>query len=461
MVIYSLLAFVLGISTALVELLSRYRDEPFKVIATSQFAWVYLLLNGFLAVAADAILVSSPYGDHDSAGGRAMLAVMGGLGAAVILRSRVFTAQLGDEQVSIGPGYVVDQLLSIIDAQIDRRRALQRVKIVVEVMKDKDFEGAKSHASTMITGSRQNLTLQAQQELANQIREISDRKIPDQERCYALGFVLLDFMGEDFLRQVANELPTLAADAEVVAVAQIGGGPPKSIVQTGELTRTGKIVARNWDASLPVQRADLVRELLSGVSLGRLNARISELMGRKEIGRSEGERLAMLNEIDRVLSRDDTSEEDKIFGLGFVIHEHVDRRTFREFFGDLQLLESTQIAAKSLRAPATRETLGKTDSYPALSGESIEVEIDEGDDDDDDDDDDDYGQEELKLPDSGRGRRAQPGRASRSARGARRPNPRREDSNADRPITGRHPTIGAPAGPMPAASSTRLEPPED
>ncbi|MCA9701948.1 MAG: hypothetical protein KC431_30785, partial [Myxococcales bacterium] len=194
--LYSLMAFAIGIGTALVELLSRYRDEPFKVIATSQFAWVYIILNGALAIGADIALVQSPYGTVETGTGRGVLALMGGLAAAVVLRSRVFTAQLGDEQVSIGPGYVVDQLLSIIDAQIDRRRALQRVQIVVEVMKGKDFEGAKTHASTMITGSRQNLTLQAQQDLANQIREVSDRKIPDQERSYALGFILLDFMGE-------------------------------------------------------------------------------------------------------------------------------------------------------------------------------------------------------------------------------------------------------------------------
>jgi hypothetical protein len=125
------LAFVIGLGASLVELLSRYRDEPLKVIATSQFAWVYLLLNGFLALGAHAVLLDQGFAALDSMIQRFGVATSAGIGAAVVLRSRVFTARLGDEQVSIGPGYVVDQLLSIIDAPIDRRRALQRVQIVV------------------------------------------------------------------------------------------------------------------------------------------------------------------------------------------------------------------------------------------------------------------------------------------------------------------------------------------
>lgn len=379
------LAFSVGIGTSLVELLSRYRDEPFKVIATSQFAWVYLLLNGALAIGAYIALIQSPYGEGvDTLTGRAALALAAGLGAAVILRSRVFTAQLGDEQVSIGPGYVVDQLLQIIDAQIDRRRALQRVQIVVEVMKGKDFEGAKTHASTMITGSRQNLTLQAQQDLANQIREVSDRKIPDQERSYALGFILLDFMGEGFLRQVAHELPIVPSEA----LADASG-----TVDFDALTASDKIVPRDWGASLPVKRADLVQELLANVPLVEVNTRVDQLIAKGEIGRDEAERRAILHEIDRVLDRDDNSEVDKVFAVGFVVHEHVDGQTFRKLFGNL---ERKSGRPKSGRPKSSQpESSQPKPDYAAL----------------------------------------------------------REDSSVDRPITGTHSSIAAPAGPLPAAGS--------
>ncbi|EDM76373.1 hypothetical protein PPSIR1_07400 [Plesiocystis pacifica SIR-1] len=403
-----LLAFAVGIGTSLIELLSRYRDDPFTVIATSLWAWVYLLLNGTMAIAAYFILLTSAYGDLEAQPAGVSLAFVAGLSAAVVLRSRVFTAHVGDEQISIGPGYVIDQLLNVIDAQIDRQRALQRVQIVVAVMKGKDFDGAKTHASTMITGSRQNLTLQAQQDLANQIREVADRKIPNQERSYALGFILLDFMGESFLRAVAKHLPEVPLGEDEAMVVEANG--TELIVKTSELTNTGKIVQRNWGASMPVDRADLVQELLRGVELPKLNARIDQLMARGELGHSESERMALRYEIDRVLNREDTTEEDKVFGLGFVVHQNIDRRRFREMFD-------------GMATPASERRRGRATAAESQLG---------------------------PRPD---GLRHEQSSASRKKAGTGKHEALREDSNADRPITGRHPTIGAPAGPMPAAST--------
>ena len=72
------LAFAVGLGTSLVELLSRYRDEPIKVIATSHFAWVYLLLNGFLAIFAHLALLDAGFAEDE------IRAVMGGNALRVI-----------------------------------------------------------------------------------------------------------------------------------------------------------------------------------------------------------------------------------------------------------------------------------------------------------------------------------------------------------------------------------------
>jgi hypothetical protein len=320
------LAFAVGLGTSLVELLSRYRDEPIKVIATSHFAWVYLLLNGFLAIFAHLALLDAGFGEGASQIGRAGLATASGLGAAVILRSRVFTARLGDEQVSIGPGYVVDQLLNIIDAQIDRRRALQRVRIVVDVMKAKDFDGSRIHSSTMITGSRQNLSLQDQKELASLIREVDDRTIPDQEKAYALGFILLDFMGEEFLKAVAVNLPTIEE-----GTASNPTFTSKGITETG----AGVVAPRTWGASLPVQRAKVVRELLTNASLDSVRRRIVTLLDTGQLGANEDERMLLRQQLAEILERKGMSEEDKVFALGFAVHAVWNSSRFREAFGDL------------------------------------------------------------------------------------------------------------------------------
>lgn len=388
------LAFVIGMGTSLVELFSRYRDEPLKVIATSQFAWIYLLLNGLMALGAHAVLLDSYFSTVDSVTSRGGVAVFSGLGAALILRSRVFTARVGDEPVSIGPGYVVDQLLNIVDAQIDRRRALQRVSIVVSVMDGKDFDGSRMHAQTMITGSRQNLSLQEQKVLANQIREVVDRKIPDQEKSYALGFILLDFMGEEFLEAVAAKLPDIEPPERAPIRAPLFVAT--SITDTG----AGVVSKRNWGASMPVQRAKVVRELLTDVELDAVRKRTVMLLDSGQLGSNEDERLVLRQQLAEILGRS-VSDEDKVFAIGFAVHGLWDSGNFRDAYADLrpdpELPEPT-------RAPRSIETTQEVD-------------------DDDDDEDVDVSLTDLSA----------------------------EDSGSDRPKTGSHPAIKLNAGPLPIA----------
>lgn len=388
------LAFFIGMGTSLIELLSRYRDEPIKVIATSQFAWVYLLLNGLMGIGAHAVLLDSGFTSIDTPTSRASLAVGSGVSAALILRSRVFTARLGDEQVSIGPGYIVDQLLGIIDAQIDRRRALQRVSIVVGVMDGKDFDGSRIHAATMITGSRQNLSLQDQKDLANQIREVVDRKIPDQEKSYALGFILLDFMGEEFLQAVASKLPSV--EQEPVVMVPTFVSPGGGITETG----TGVVAKRTWGASLPVQRAKVVRELLTGADLESVRARTVSLLDSGQLGANEDERMLLRQQMADVLGRP-ANDVDKVFAIGFAVHGLWDSVRFREHYADLRK-----------RPPASPAAI-----------DASKIQTDEGDDDDDDD-------SELEVSMTGLDS---------------------EDSGSGRPKTGSHPALKLNAGPLPIA----------
>ncbi len=329
-----LLAAVIGTGTALVELLSRYRDEPFKVIAQSHFAWVYLGLNGVLALGAHWVLLTTEWGAEGSSLDRAGMAISAGLAAAVILRSRVFTAQLGGEQVSIGPGYVVDQLLAIIDRQIDRRRALQRVQIVIEAMGDKDFEKAKTFASTMITGSRQNLTLQEQKDLAAQIREVQDRRIGDQEKAFALGFILLDFMGEEFLDEIARRLPKVV----VIGDSLDDLAPPVGITTTSTNRHDLEAVParRVHSESRSVARANLVMELLTGVPLDRVLERIVDLLDSEVLGSSPAERAGLRLELKELMARPGGSPQDKVYALGFLALRASDADFFRETFGRLR-----------------------------------------------------------------------------------------------------------------------------
>ncbi len=61
---------------------------------------------------------------------RAMLA---GFGAMVLLRSKLFTVRQTDgTEIAVGPALALDQLLSAVNRDIDRRRAAHRHRLVTE-----------------------------------------------------------------------------------------------------------------------------------------------------------------------------------------------------------------------------------------------------------------------------------------------------------------------------------------
>lgn len=337
MVLYWLLALVIGTGTALVELLSRYKDEPFKVIAQSHFAWVYMSLNGVLAVGAHWVLLTTDWATDATQVDHMTLAISAGLSSAVILRSRVFTAQLGNEQVSIGPGYVVDQLLNIIDRQIDRRRALQRVQIVIASMEGMDFEKAKTFASTMITGSRQNLSLQEQKDLGDQIREVNVRPVSEQEKAYALGFILLDFMGEEFLDEITRRLPKVTVVSETSLDGESSEIPPAiTTTATNKHDLDAVPARRTRGGSRSVARANLVNELLTGVPLERVLERIVDLLDAEVLGSNPAERTQLRNEIKDIMARGSDKSQDKVYALGFLALKASDADFFEETFGKLR-----------------------------------------------------------------------------------------------------------------------------
>lgn len=106
------------------------------------------------------------------------------------------SARVGDKDVAIGPAYVVDKFLEVLDSQIDRERALKRTDLVKEVMKDRDYSHiVPYYAKVFIVSSLQNLSSDQREQLARNISEI-ESTIPEQCRAYALGFMILAHVGE-------------------------------------------------------------------------------------------------------------------------------------------------------------------------------------------------------------------------------------------------------------------------
>jgi hypothetical protein len=351
---FALLATVLAGGVAAIEILSRYRDEPFTIIRQSKWSWIYLLVNALLGLLAFAILSSTNTIETDSAAlaqstpsdttpatpkpaapqpaatqpaatqpadpesadtattkstkdsitNRVpantywMLAFTAGLGAATVIRARVFTVRVGTQDIAIGPGFVVDQLLNVLDREIDRRQAQERVNTVRRVLSEVQFSHVVDHVHNMITGGRQNLSPEDGQELARRIGDIRrNETFDEQEKAYALGFLILDFMGPAFLDLVFDE-------------------------EFWNMRRAQLLLEEQEDTQA-IQNTLLVETHLQNVSLTDLTNRLINQQVADSL-------IDEINEQTQRLATDPTLEQSCVFALGFAAIEKLGPEAFEQ-----------------------------------------------------------------------------------------------------------------------------------
>ena len=131
-------AFLLGIISPLSELLPRFRDEPLKALLSLP-GIIYLLFSGGFSVFAYQLLLLVDAPEPQAISGFLKHMLIGGFGATLILRARFFTVKVSNEEVAVSPGVLMDALLVYLDRQIDRKRALERIKLVRTEMEGVDF----------------------------------------------------------------------------------------------------------------------------------------------------------------------------------------------------------------------------------------------------------------------------------------------------------------------------------
>ena len=96
--------------------------------------------------------------------------------------------------------------LNVVDREIDRKQAEERVKTVRDKMSGVPFVLIVGHVVNMITSGRQNMSTEDSQEFGRRIGDITkDDKIGDSEKSRALGFLILDMMGPKFLDVLIND----------------------------------------------------------------------------------------------------------------------------------------------------------------------------------------------------------------------------------------------------------------
>lgn len=202
---------LVGTLLGLCELLSRYRDEPIRAVLNVS-ALAYILINGGASLVALLLLnvwkVDFGLGAEDDVKLRVMLILTGGLGAMAFFRSSFFTFRLGENDVPLGPGLIMQVLLDVTDRAVDRGRAAPRALAITGIMKDIDFDKAHLALPSYCFALMQNVSKEEQSAIGQQVTALAQLggSISGPVRSYLLGLILLNVVGETVLRAAIDTL---------------------------------------------------------------------------------------------------------------------------------------------------------------------------------------------------------------------------------------------------------------
>jgi len=201
---------VLGGLVGLVELFSRYRDEPSQAVRTAPGV-VYLVINGLASLAALFLVRVFDVAATDLGATTdivlgiqwcVMDVALAGFGAALVMRAALFRFHHDDRAIPIGPAAILDVLLLVTDRAVDRRRAIGRDEIVQLFSQDLrhlKFNEAYDELPAYCLGLMQNVASDEQRRLGQEVLSIKSGASSDEVKVRLLLLALLNVVGEDVL----------------------------------------------------------------------------------------------------------------------------------------------------------------------------------------------------------------------------------------------------------------------
>ena len=194
-------AFMLGMLTAFAEIIGKFSDEPIKSLRTPH-ALFYHLLNG--AISALALFMLKTYGMLPTSNQEKLeLVLLAGLGSMLVMRSKLLNLKVGGQDVALGPEQIINVFFRFMESEIDRIRAQSRIEFVRERLYNVDFEKVHDYSVTMLRAAQ---ALDTQEKCKEAIQTLKAEQFGDKQmKSYALGFLLLNRMGENFVDKLFDK----------------------------------------------------------------------------------------------------------------------------------------------------------------------------------------------------------------------------------------------------------------
>ncbi len=224
----------LGALVGCVEILSRYKDAPFRV-AFSRPGLTYTIINAL--VAGLALLTVRLFGwtftDNPETSAevtRWTQVFVSGLAAMTLFRSSLFNFHMTDQDISIGPNAILQILLVAVDKEVDRLRGKERAKIVEEALDGIPFDEAVINLPTVSIALMQNLSREDQDQIIQSVKALNSeeaKSMPERMKTMSLGLTLLTVVGEDILK-AAIDLLNLDENRKTVSAMNNNANEPVS-----------------------------------------------------------------------------------------------------------------------------------------------------------------------------------------------------------------------------------------
>jgi hypothetical protein len=205
-----LICGMMGGATGVVELVSRYKDDPMAAVQSIP-AVVYILLNVFASVAA--LLLLQTFGKDLFSESGALETVItqilvAGLGAMAFLRTSIFNVSIGTERVAVGPAALLEVLLSAADRAVDRRRAYSRSASLKKMGWDKiSFDKSKVALPAYCFALMQNVSAKEQNAVGEHIKAVTGNiMLTPQQKLRLMVLAIMNIVGEEVLKEAQTGL---------------------------------------------------------------------------------------------------------------------------------------------------------------------------------------------------------------------------------------------------------------